>query len=72
MSIDTRKLQIIEKFIQSEDPLLIDRMEALLNKADGQLEVNLHSLKGIWSDDEANEIRQIITDGCEKIDHDNW
>lgn len=72
MSIDSRKLQIIEKFIQSNDPLLIDRMEALLNKEEAQGEVSLQSLKGIWSEEEANEISQIIIDGCEKIDHDNW
>jgi hypothetical protein len=27
---------------------------------------------GIWSDEEANEISQIIKDGCDNIDYDGW
>ncbi len=33
---------------------------------------DIMKFSGIWSDEEANEISQIIKEGCDNIDYDGW
>ncbi|MEQ8469613.1 MAG: hypothetical protein RIC35_00430 [Marinoscillum sp.] len=72
MSFETRKLRIIEGFLKTNDKTLLDKAEALLNDKSKPSEMPAEGFFGIWSEKEADEMKEIISEGCERIDHEDW
>lgn len=72
MSIETRKLRIIENLLKRNDTEIIDKMESLLEESILIEGNELSKFSGLWSNDEADEIETFISEGCEKIDHADW
>ena len=73
MSIETRKLRLIEDFVKIKDHVLLDKIEALLKrKPSSTSKFSIDKFVGIWSKDEADEIKKIIEEGCEQIHEEDW
>ncbi|SMD33227.1 hypothetical protein SAMN04488029_1574 [Reichenbachiella faecimaris] len=74
MSIATRKLRIIEKFTSLEDKDKLSKIESILKEDVSQKEKSniLSELSGSWGNKEADEIKFIIEESCEKIDKYDW
>jgi hypothetical protein len=73
MSIETRKLRLIEDFVKIRDHVLLDKIEALLkHKPVSTSKTSLDKFVGIWSKEEADEIKKIIAEGCEQIHEEDW
>ncbi len=72
MTIETRKLRIIERLLKKTDTDLIDKVESLLNADEKKVSESLKKYSGIWTKEEADEMTEIIADGCESIDHADW
>lgn len=73
MSIETRKLRLIEDFVKIRDHVLLDKIEALLKH--GPVSTSkplLDKFVGIWSKEEAGEMKKIIAEGCEQIHEEDW
>ena len=67
------KIELLPNHLKSE---VNDFVDFLLEKEKRKQNVkkpnNIMKFAGIWSNDEANEISQIIKEGCENIDLDGW
>ena len=73
MSIETRKLRLIEEFIKVSDHVLLDKIEALVKaKSSASTKPSIEKFAGIWSKEEADEMKKIITEGCEQIHAEDW
>lgn len=74
MNLATRKLRLIEAFSSLEDVKKIEEIESILLSNDSKSEHThmVDSLSGAWSIDEAEEMKRIIEEGCEKIDESEW
>ena len=74
MNIDTRKLRLIEAFSSLDDITKIEKIESILLSDTGRTnrKNQIESLSGSWSEEEADDIRKVIADGCEKIDKNEW
>lgn len=73
MSIETRKLRLIEDFVKIKDHVLLDKIEALLKRNPSSTsKLSIDKFVGIWSKEEANEIKKIIEEGCEQIHEEDW
>ena len=74
MSLESRKLQIIEDFLKVSDTSVIEKVEKLLRTGSKQKanKKTIQGFAGIWSKSEANEIREIIDEGCEQINDEDW
>ncbi|HLU93461.1 MAG TPA: hypothetical protein VKZ54_05020 [Membranihabitans sp.] len=75
MNIETRKLRLIRIFSGLNDTRLIDQLEAILlkKKEDATHERSvLDQLSGVWSNEEAEDIKRVIAEGCENIDENDW
>ncbi len=74
MDIESRKLRIIAAFTSLKDIKKISQIESLLlpksNLNNRQL--MLENSSDLWSKKEADDIKKIIEEGCEKIDEDGW
>jgi hypothetical protein len=67
MTIETRKLRLIEDFIKVRDHALLGKIEALLKqKPLIKNTASIDKFAGTWSTEEANEMKAIIAAGCEK------
>jgi len=71
--ISISKLNALPNHLKKE---VNDFIEFLLEKEKKKIEVekpkDIMEFAGIWSDEEANEISQIIKNGCDNIDDDGW
>ena len=73
MSIETRKLRLIEDFVKVWDHVLLDKIEALLRHWPvSTSKPSLDKFVGIWSKEEADEMKKIIAEGCEQIHEEDW
>ncbi len=73
MSLETRKLRLIEDFVKIRDHALLDKIEALLkHRPVSTSKPSLDKFVGIWSKEEADEIKKIIAEGCEQIHEEDW
>jgi protein-disulfide isomerase len=74
MSGEARKLHLIEAILKIEDEAVLSRIETLLN-TDEPAPATRKTFKdfaGIWTDEEADEIKKHIEEGCGQIDPDEW
>ncbi|MCK5699924.1 MAG: hypothetical protein KAI29_02175 [Cyclobacteriaceae bacterium] len=73
MSIATRKLRLIEDFVKIKDHVLLDKIEAIIKrKPSSTSKLSIDKFVGIWSKEEADEIKKIIKEGCEQINEEDW
>ncbi|WP_040496914.1 hypothetical protein [Fulvivirga imtechensis] len=73
MDIQTRKLRLIEAFLKIKDNSILDKMEELLrSKPMTNPKPEVDKFVGIWSKDEAEEIKKVIAEGCEQINEEDW
>jgi hypothetical protein len=73
MSIETRKLRLIKEFVKIRDHALLDKIEALLkHRTLSTSNPSLDKFVGVWSKEEADEMKKIIAEGCEQIHEEDW
>lgn len=73
MNIEARKLRIIELFTSLKDTTKITQIESILLPSSlSDRKAMINSLAGTWSEEEAEEMKKIIEEGCEKIDESEW
>lgn len=75
MNINLEKDNIIKRFNKINDIHLIRAIKNLVDfglKKEADKTPKLSTFFGILSEDEANNIQNIINDGCEKIDENEW
>jgi len=73
MSIETRKLRLIEDFIKIRDNALLDKIEALVkHKSSSNIKPSIGKFAGIWSKEEVDEMKKTIAVGCEQIHEEDW
>ena len=70
---EARKLQIIEAILKTDDPSVLNRLEAVLGNAATQTpQPKFSQFAGLWSTEEADSIEKAIENGCEQINSDDW
>ncbi len=67
-----KKLHLIESLIKENDELVLIKVEEILNKSSDMGKKRFSSLNIGISAEEAAELEQIIEDGCEQINDDDW
>lgn len=74
MNIEARKLRIIEAFSSMNDVVKISQIESLVlpKTTFEERKSMLDTLSGSWTNEEAEDIKKVIEDGCEKIDESEW
>lgn len=74
MNIETRKLRIIEAFSSMNDIDKITQIESLVlpKTTLEERKFMLEALSGSWSNEEAEDIKNVIENGCGKIDESEW
>jgi hypothetical protein len=74
MNIEARKLRIIEAFSSMSDIGKINQIESLVlpKTTFEERKSMLDTLSGSWTNEEAEDIKKVIEDGCEKIDESEW
>jgi hypothetical protein len=71
---EAKKLHLIEEILKIENDSVLDEVENVISKS------KLHAIgrksfkefSGIWTAEEADEIKKIIEDSCEQINPDDW
>lgn len=73
MDIATRKSKLIEEFKKINDANLISKLENLLtSESKSKSILNLDKFSGIWSDEDAEEMKNIVDTHCSNIDENEW
>ncbi len=74
MNLEARKLRIIQAFSSMNDITKINQIESLvLSKSTAEKRKSmLETLSGSWTNEEAEDIKKVIEEGCEKIDENGW
>jgi len=74
MNIEARKLRIIQAFSAMNDIGKINQIESLVipKSTFEERKSMLNVLSGSWTKEEAEDIKKVIEDGCEKIDESEW
>lgn len=74
MNAEARKLHLIEAILKVEDEALLNEVENLLEKAEARPveRKRPEDFAGIWTEEEAEEIKRSIEESCEQIDPDDW
>ena len=73
MEISSIKYQFIERIIKIDNPDILIKLNTFLNKLKKQKPKPSQWMQfaGIWNEEEANEISEVIKD-CEKINYNEW
>ena len=74
MNGEARKLYLIEALLKEDDENILSDVEALLikRKTDTGEKKTFKDFAGIWTEEEAEEIKKFIEEGCEQIHPDDW
>ena len=74
MNLEARKLRIIEAFSSMSDIGKINQIESLVLPKPTLEEKKsmLIKLSGAWTKEEAEDMKKVIEEGCEKVDEDEW
>ncbi|GAA4746982.1 hypothetical protein [Flavisolibacter ginsenosidimutans] len=74
MNGEARKLHLIEALLKVEDEKKLQEIEALLLQVSPKSSTGKRpeDFAGIWTEEEAEEIKKYIEEGCEQINHDDW
>ncbi|MGZ3839607.1 MAG: hypothetical protein ACXVMS_10460 [Flavisolibacter sp.] len=73
MQGEARKLHLIEEILKIDDEAVLAEMETLIsNKMYAVKGRSFADFAGIWSAEEADEMKRIIEESCEQINPDDW
>lgn len=74
MTIKERKKRILDIVASTNDVNKISKIERVLFKdeADVSRLAKIQALSGVWNQEYADEIEQLIEQSCEKIDRNEW
>jgi hypothetical protein len=76
MYSEAKKLHIIEEVLKVKNETTLSALENLLRKSKKDKTIKskagFSAFSGIWSNDEAEEIKKIIAESCETIDPNDW
>lgn len=74
MNAEARKLHLIEAILKVEDEALLNEVASLLEKGEARPveRKRPEDFAGIWTEEEAEEIKRSIEESCEQIDPDDW
>ncbi len=75
MYSDAKKIHLIEKLIATNDDVTLEQVELALGKTidkGGIKRVSAHQFAGLWSKEDAAEIRKVIEEHCELISPNDW
>jgi hypothetical protein len=71
---EAKKLHLIEEILKIENEEVLAEVETVINRSKLHA-VGRKSIKdfaGIWSEQEADEMKRIIEESCEQIHPDDW
>lgn len=71
MSIETIKIKFLEEFMTLKDEEVIRKLYATLQTEKRAKSTSLTDFAGIWSDEEAAQMRQAVEE-CRNIDANEW
>lgn len=71
---EAKKLHLIEEILKIENDAVLDEVEDVIskNKLRSITGTGFKEFSGIWSVEEADEIKRIIDESCEQINPDDW
>ena len=72
MITDTRKIQIIEAVLKTEDENILSEVEKLIQKPADKKKPSAFDFVGILNKEDAEAINKAIDEGCEQINPDDW
>lgn len=74
MNGEAKKLHLIEGILKTEDEAILNEIESLLARTETKPaeRKSLADLSGIWTEEEAEEMKKFIEETCEQINPDDW
>jgi hypothetical protein len=73
MDTDSRKIQIIESVLKTEDDETLSQIEQVIQESQKpEKKFSAHDFVGTLSKEDAALIEQAIEEGCEQIHPDDW
>ncbi|MBO9632461.1 MAG: hypothetical protein J7578_05040 [Chitinophagaceae bacterium] len=71
---EAKKLHLIEEILKIENDAVLDEVENVINrnKLHPLIGSRFKEFSGIWSTEEADEIKRIIAESSEQINPDDW
>lgn len=71
---EAKKLHLIEEILKIENEALLAEVETVISrgKMHAVTEMSIKDFAGIWTTEEADEIKRIIEESCEQINPDDW
>jgi len=71
---EAKKLHLIGEILKMENEAVLEEMETLISnsKLHAVGRKNFKDFAGIWSEQEADEMKRIIEESCEQINPDDW
>jgi hypothetical protein len=72
MNGEAKKLALIEKLISISDDAVLEEVEAVLSKKGFEKKEHFKNFAGKIEDKELAEMEQIIEQGCEQINPNDW
>ena len=73
MYTDSRKIQIIEAVLKTEDEETLSQLEQVIQESQKpERKFSAHDFVGTLSKEDAALIEQAIEEGCEQIHPDDW
>jgi len=73
MYTDSRKIQIIEAVLKTENEETLSQLEQVIQESQKtQRKISAHDFVGTLSKEDAELIEQAIEEGCERIHPDDW
>ncbi len=71
---EAKKLHLIEEILKIENDSVLDEVETVIikNKLPSVSDKKFKDFSGIWSVQEADEMKRIIEETCEQINPDDW
>lgn len=74
MNGEARKLHLIEEILKIENDAVLQEVESVINRSKLQAvpRKGIEDFVGIWTHEEAEEMKRIIEESCEQINPDDW
>ena len=71
---DTKKIHRIEEILKINDEVILDELEKVLSKNSLPPggDKSLKEFSGIWTAEEAEDMKRIIEENCEQINPGDW
>lgn len=71
---DAKKIHLIEEILKIDNDLLLDEVEKVISKNNSQSasDKSFKDFAGIWTAEEAEDMKRIIEETCEQINPGHW